>query len=575
MTFCLPKHVVDDFLGKLKSGEINPEKLTDMTSEERNTFFASFMGETNAPKVNALFESKLLLKNQQLGIINWAKQVSGIKPGVKRDLLSRVQKMTRILQPKDMDSFLSDLAAQRLGVGVTMEEAGKIADLAKTTAEKKNLIPENSPAGSPERLEYGTALALFKEYVGGLKAEAKKLSAKELLTSPGELLQTVAGTAKSIAASLDNSFFGRQGLVTLITQPDIWMDKFLKSWGNISKELKGIDAMLPIRAGVWSRPNAINGKYKGIGLDIGLESEEAFPSQLPEKIPFFGRLYKASESAYNGAALEMRADLADRIIEEAESMEVDIMDKDAGIGILVNSMTGRGNVKLTPEQGKAINVLIFSVRYAKSNFDVLTAHLLDPKVGKFAKKKAAQNILKIIGVLGGILAVAKMLDPKSVEEDPRSSDFGKIMVGKNHEIKINITAGMNGLVTLASRIIPTTHNGKWGFWTKNSKGKYRQLGTGKYGVASPFDIITNFLQGKASPIARVLLDTWEGRTYSGEKPTVTGEAGGLVTPIPAQNLFELAKTSAGADPILYAILTALDLLGVNVSTKQNQRRVTR
>jgi len=216
MDFCLPKHVVDDFLGKLKSGEINPEQLIDMTSEERNSFFASFMGETNAPRVNALFESKLLLKNQQLGIVNWAKQVSGIKPEVKRDLLSRVQKMTRILQPKDMDSFLSDLAAQRLGFGITMEEAGKISDLAKTTAEKKNLIPENSPIGSPERIEYGTALALFKEYIGGLKAEAKKLSAKELLISPGELLQTIAGTTKSIAASLDNSFFGRQGLVTLI-----------------------------------------------------------------------------------------------------------------------------------------------------------------------------------------------------------------------------------------------------------------------------------------------------------------------------------------------------------------------
>ena len=80
---CLPKFLVDKFLEKLKSGEIDPAKLTDMTSAERNSYFSSFMGETNATKVNALFESKILLKNQQQGIINWAKQVTGIKPKFK------------------------------------------------------------------------------------------------------------------------------------------------------------------------------------------------------------------------------------------------------------------------------------------------------------------------------------------------------------------------------------------------------------------------------------------------------------------------------------------------------------
>ena len=78
MISCLPKHVVDIFLKKLKAGEINPEQLADMSSKERNTFFASFLGKENAAKVNASFESKLLLKNQQLGIINWAKNVAGI-----------------------------------------------------------------------------------------------------------------------------------------------------------------------------------------------------------------------------------------------------------------------------------------------------------------------------------------------------------------------------------------------------------------------------------------------------------------------------------------------------------------
>jgi hypothetical protein len=63
---------------KLKSGEIDPAKLVEMTSQERRDFFSKFLGEENARQVNALFESKLLLKNQQQGIITWAKKVAGI-----------------------------------------------------------------------------------------------------------------------------------------------------------------------------------------------------------------------------------------------------------------------------------------------------------------------------------------------------------------------------------------------------------------------------------------------------------------------------------------------------------------
>ena len=205
--FCLPKHLVDSFLEKLKSGEISPDKLTKMSSKERNSFFSSFLGVENANKVNALFESKILLKNQQLGMINWAKKVTGIKQDTKRDLISKVNRMSEILQPKDVDSFLSDLANQRLGMGVTIEEAGKIADLAKTVSDKKTLIKEDSPIGSKERMDYGLSLTTFKDYVGSLRVEAKKLTPMEFLRSPGAWLEQIGGVTKSIAASMDNSFF--------------------------------------------------------------------------------------------------------------------------------------------------------------------------------------------------------------------------------------------------------------------------------------------------------------------------------------------------------------------------------
>ncbi len=571
MIGCLPKHIADLFLEKLKSGEIDPAKLTDMSSKERNTFFASFMGKENAASVNADFESKLLLKNRQLGIINWAKSVSGLKEATKRDLISKANRMTEILQPEEMDDFLADLAARRLGVGVTVEEAGKIADLAKTASDRKGLIKEDSPIRSATRMEYGTAVVAFKDYVGSLKAEAKKLTPKEFLLNPAAWLEQIGGVTKSIAASLDNSFFGRQGFITLVTNPDIWVNNFKKSWGDMRKELTGVDAMTPIKADVFSRPNALNGNYKAMKLDIGIESEEAFPSSLPEKVPLLGKLFKASESAYNGAALRFRADLADRLIEKAEAMDVNVKDKDTGLGRLINSMTGRGSIQLTPGQSKLINVGLFSIKYLKSNLDVLTAHVFDKKVGAFARKEAANNLLKTIRAMAIMLMIAKFLDDESVELDPRSFDFGKIKVGKNHEIKINISLGMGSIVTLASRITPTLHKGEWGFWYKTSKGRFIKTGTGRYGEIEPSELVFDFIKGKAAPIARTLLTVWEGKNFAGVEPKLGDEALTLITPIPVENLFELAKTSASSNVLLYAILTALDMVGVNTSVKRNKR----
>ena len=61
--FCLIKESADKFLAKLKSGEINPENMNSMSSEERRKFFEGFMDAESAKQTNILFEKTLLLKN--------------------------------------------------------------------------------------------------------------------------------------------------------------------------------------------------------------------------------------------------------------------------------------------------------------------------------------------------------------------------------------------------------------------------------------------------------------------------------------------------------------------------------
>ena len=565
--YCLPRAETEKFIGALRGGKIDPAALMDMSSAQRHTFFGDIIGPENALNVNALFESKLLLNNQQAGLVRWAKTIGGLNPVTKGDILSKIQKLDKVLDAQSEKAFLEDLASKRLGADVTFEEANTIVQLSKEAAEKKALIPDSSPRGSKERMDYGTRYILLQDYVNGLKNKAKALSLKEYIKSPTKWLEDLAGVTKSLVASLDNSFVGRQGIKMLFTHPTIWAKTFVKTWGDIAKELVGVDAMLPIKADIVSRPNALNGKYAAGKYDLGVLSEEAFPSSLPERVPILGRLYKASQSAFNGAALRMRADYADLIIKKAEEFGVDTLNKEQalGLGKLVNSMTGRGNVPLTEGQGRFVNATVFSIRFLKSNIDTLTAHMFDSSVSKFAKREAALNLAKIIGGMAAVLWTAEQLHPGSVEWDPRSSDFGKIRIG---DTRFDISGGMGSLVTLASRIVPTKHKGEWGFYSKSSTtGKVNRLNTDKYKADTVMDVIDNFWQGKLSPLAGLLRDIWKGKDFQGEVPTVPSSIINLVTPISVKTFQELQDNPRSADLLSSMILEALGI-GVNTYSKK-------
>lgn len=560
----------------IKRGEITPERMFNATSKERQAILEPIVGAENVPWVNAALEEKVLLKDQKRGMVSWAKKTAGLTPEARRDLLSKIEKHDRVFDPKTPDEFLESLAEHKLGSAITFEEAKNISELAAKERTAKANIPESDPIGSAKRIAYGEKAVAFQDYVHNLKQEAGKIGGtlQEKATwyakHPIEALYRSAGAAKSLLSTLDNSFFGRQGIKTLYTNPDIWAKGFVKSWGDIGKELKGADAMSPIKADIYSRPNAINGKYAKTKLDIGMTSEEAFPSQALTHVPIFGRVAKAAESAFNGAALRFRADLADRLIQNAERDGVDLQDtaQAESIGKLVNAMTGRGNIGKADVFGKQINATIFSIKFLKSNFDTLTAHQFQKGVTPFVRKQAATNMLKIAGSLAGIYSFANLMFPGSVELDPRSSTFGKIKV---RDTTFDPTGGMGGLATLASRLVPTRHNGRWGWFQKKRGGEVYELGTNKYGSKSPLDVFVDFTEGKFAPYAALVRDLLKGEDFAGRKTYVEGHrlvptprtVYGAHAPIPLQN-FEESLKNPNAAPLL--VTTILDGLGISANT---------
>lgn len=563
-TFCLLPKIADQFIAKIKSGDLDPAKLADMSSKERRDVFESVVGKENATQVNQLFESKLLLKNQQQGIINWAKQVAGLKPEALKDITSRVNRMTELLNPTEEKAFLKDLAAHKLGTTVTMGEAAKISELAKETADKKEAIDRGSADGSNSRLDYGRSLVELQDYTSDLKNDAKKLTLKERLQPKnyGENLTDLGGLTKSLKASLDLSAIFRQGAKLFFTDNGIWRKNSLDAFKNFAKSVGGKEVMNEVRADVLSRENNLNGLYKKEGLAVGT-TEEQFPTSIQEKTPILGRLFKASEDAFTAFQYKTRADVFDNYVKIAEKSGADIQ----GIGKVANSLTGRGTFGQRGESAaSAVNNLVFSPRLLKSHVDLLTAHAFDANIGSFARKQAAINMVKVIGGMAGIMAIANAVNPGSAEKDPRSSDFGKIKVG---DTRFDYTGGMASMATLASRLFPLLA-GQKSYSKSTSTGKLNEInakdkkGNPLYGGTTGLDVLYDFGTNKVSPLfGTLVIDQLRGHDFDGNPNTLVNKAKNLFEPLPI-NTWEQLKNNPNSANIIASMIA--DGLGISTNT---------
>lgn len=568
LNFCLPRDKVQSFKEGLKSGEINPNELATMSSVNRREFLSKYVGESQAKRVNAEFESKMLLKDQQKGYLSWAKNVSGIRPQTRRDLISKIERMNPILTPEDESAFLEDLASTRLGIDITEAESQKIANLSRNVSEAEAKRSEDGTFSSEkDRLDYGRSVEDLTDYVAELKRDTEKLSfgniKRDIKENPvgilGKVTNKTAGNMKSLSASLDNSSIFRQGWKTLITNPNVWRKNAAKTFLDISKTIGGKNTLREVNADIISRPNY----DRMVKAKLAIKNpEEAFPESLAEKVPALGRLYKASEAAYTGFVYKTRADVFDKYLQMAEKAGVDINDKKQleAIGKLVNSLTGRGNLGKLEPVGSTVNNVFFSPRFLKSNVDTLTAHSFDNNITPFARKEAAKNLIKIASATSGILALANAIHPGSVDFDPRSSDFGKIKIGNT---RFDVTGGMGSLVTLAAREIT-------GKSKSSTTGKITDLRNDDFGARDQLDVLYDFFRNKLSPAASATVNSITGKDTLGNKTTPLKEFGKTAIPIGIQNAYEQFKDPNAAAPLAAIIADGLGISANNYSaTKDN------
>ena len=570
--FCLTPDAVVKMKKAIRDGTLSPEKLNKMTSQQRRDFLAQIIGKESAREVNLLFEEKLLLKNQERAMYDWARGVMGLSKEQKAATLQKIrdtyaEKKRRLEDPKVNEVFLneivSDVYSKKFKTEVSLEEAQTITELTQDLKRAKEKIGDNLTS---ESIDDGVARVALNNYIGGLKAEAQK----ELFVNPLKVrglseaasaikidakmsANFIAENSRAIVASVDNSLWGRQGLKVLFTHPTAWAPNFAKSWVDIARVLRGGnkagDAVIDgVKAEIYSRENSRNGRYElGQKLDIGT-GEEEFPTSAPSRIPVVGRFFRAAEVAYEAGAMRMRADLADLTYKLAEQSGVDMENKiEVGaINDMVNYMTGRGSLGRLESAGKVANKVFFSAKFAKSNIDVLVKGLTAKT--PFARKQASINLLKIVSSIGILLAIASTLDKDSVEWDPRSANFGKMRYGN---VRFDMTGGMSSFLILAARIATqSTKSSVTGLMTEFGKG---------YGSPQGMDVLWNFTENKFSPMFSVIKELVNQETFEGERPTVINQLENLTVPIIIEEGMGAAQKESLANTLLVLIAEGMGI----------------
>lgn len=582
--FCLLPNKVEKFKKALKEKEIKIQDLLNMSSEARTKLLEKYAGE-NAKDVNYLFEQKLVLKNKLLGIQNWASKVGEVgryDPAKKAELKKMAEdykkaQQERIFNPKEEQTFLNDLADQALGTHITKVEAKNIFDFTSKLDKAKEMfdVEKNEWKSAEARTEYGATKTILENYIDGLsknkdlkdmvldyyyktKQNFAENKAKSVTTLIRDTAQTISDNAVAFVASIDNSFLGRQGLSTLMTEPKIWADMAGKSFKDIYQSLAkkegGQIAKDTVKAEMYSRPNYINGNYEIAKLIP--RAEEQFPTTLPEKIPVIGRAFSASEATFTNSAIRARINTFDKIVDLAQKQGVEMgKEQIQNIGKLINSVTARGDLGRMGEGG-VIKLVLWAPKMLKANWDVLTAHTggagLDTA---FARRRARINLAKIAITTSGIAAIINALRPGTVETDPRSSDFLRVKVGNT---RFDLTGGKGSIITLIARMLSME--------TKSSTtGIVTKLNEGGFADRTLFDVGIDFLRNKTAPFVSGLLTLAEGETFEGDKATLKTVGKDIITPISVENFIETYY--GDTDPTTaQEIGNIADFLGVSANT---------
>ncbi len=370
-------------------------------------------------------------------------------------------------------------------------------------------------------------------------------------------LVDVAGIPKSLLASADLSAPLRQGLLMSARRPHVALKagwEMIKQGLSEKKFNEWNDAMVASDAYITAKHSKLFLSEKTARLTA---REEAFMSNLAEKIWGAGRLIKGSNRAYSTFLNYMRMDAFTKFHDAALQSGLKGKELQANLDAyadFVNNATGRG--KLGPLEGSAgvLNFFMFSPRYVTSRINLLfhglTGYAFKQGMTNRVRVEAYKTLGAYVATVGTTLAILDAALPNaSVELDPRSSDFGKLKVGN---VRYDFAAGMLQPIVLFSKILSNS--------VKNNYGEIEKMGY-KWGQKNGLELLWKFYRSKASPVAGTAINLYTGKDMMGDEYGYKDAILKNVIPLYAQDMGKMYD-EYGASGIVQSGLPAV--LGVGV-----------
>ena len=311
----------------------------------------------------------------------------------------------------------------------------------------------------------------------------------------------VIGAMRGVQASFDMSFGLRQGIVATPRHPTA----AAHMWKEGARQFAPFigEARAAERLAYWEGERLAGNVPQNLFLaEWGpgaafTQREEVFISRFLDYIPFV----RMSGRSFAGMGNELRGRISQGVVNgwrrEGTEVTEKMMDD---LGRLANYVSGRGPI---PDNlGQVLSGLFYAPRFV-TRWPAFLKLILDPSTSPKVRWLAAQELVAFVGTGLTILSAVKLSGLADVEADPRSSDFGKIRLGK---LRYDFWGGAQQHARYVAQLI---------------SGQRKTIGTGEIVSASRQAVLGRFVQSKLSPQAGLGLDIWRGETFMGEDVEVT------------------------------------------------------
>jgi len=350
----------------------------------------------------------------------------------------------------------------------------------------------------------------------------------------------------------------RQGGVYALTHPIKWTEAMTSSF----KAFASARSLHDTNKKIFDRQNApLYSKSGLILLHEGMsltKSEEVIMNYWMDKLPVFSNFNRGAIAFFN----TMRADMFDLGYETIGANGAMTDAEQEVWSNYINVMSGRGklsagSINLEPA-ALVLNRAMFSARYVASRFQMISAQPIwhKAKAGP-ASWQVRRAVAKEYARLGaGLFAILSfgLLMGADIEDDPTSSDFGKLKFGNR---RLDVLMGHGQISTYMSRLF----TGK----LKTGSGRVISLrgDDKKYGSSDIADVMFRFGRSKLSPHFGFALNLLTGENMIGEEVTLLNSVPNMLYPMTWGDIYRVMQEDGVPANVSLSIMA---MLGMGLQT---------